>query len=66
MCRRPLRNPFPSSPVSTAWASTGVGVLGQGLALTPATDHMCLECADVSLGAPAGPQTSPGIWTGEL
>lgn len=66
MCRRPLWSPFPSSPVSTAQASTGVGVLGWGLALTPATDHMCLECADVSLGAPAGPQTSPGIWTGEL
>lgn len=59
-------SPFPSSPVSSTAASTGVGVLGWGLALTPATDHMCLECADVSLGALTGPQTSPGIWTGEF
>lgn len=39
--------------------------MGWGLALAPAADHMSLECADVSLGAPAGPQTPPSIWTGE-
>lgn len=55
----------PPSPVSSAAASAGVGVTGWGLALTPAADHMRLECADVSLGAPAGPQTPPSIWTGE-
>lgn len=62
---RPLRSPFPPSPVSSAAASAGVGVTGWGLALAPAADHMCLECADVSLGAPAGPRAPPSIWTGE-
>lgn len=64
MCRRPLQSSF-SSSVSSEAASIGVGVLGWGLALAPVADHMRLECADVSLGAPAGPQTPPSIWTGE-
>lgn len=44
---------FPLSPVSSMAASNGLGV---GVAGTrPPVDHMRLECADVSFGAPAGP-----------
>lgn len=48
---------FPLSPVSSMAASNG---LVEGVAGThPPADHMCLECADVSFGAPAGPYIPP-------
>lgn len=61
-----LLEPIPLKPCIQHSGQHWGGVLGWGLALTPAADHMCLECADVSLGALPGPQTSPGIWTREL
>lgn len=42
---------FPLSPVSSKAASNG---WGDGPGTRPPADHMCLECADVSFGAPAG------------
>lgn len=59
-CRRPLW-----SPVSSVAASAMGWGVGWGLAPASTADHTRLECADVSLGALAGPQTLPGIWTGE-
>lgn len=63
-CRPLLLGPLPSLVSSVAASAIGWGV-GWGLAPVSTADHTCLECADVSLGAPAGPQTPLGIWTGE-
>ena len=63
-CRPLLQGPLPSLVSSVAASAIGWGV-GWGLAPASTADHTCLECADVSLGAPAGPQTLLGIWTGE-
>jgi hypothetical protein len=36
---------------------------GSGPGIRPPADHMCLECTDVSLGAPvATPPILPSIW----
>lgn len=46
-------------------ASAAGWSVGWGLAPASTADHTRLECADVSSGALAGPQTPLGIWSGE-